>query len=42
MSNPSYGFRFINDGTGEPKKKKAENQSKIFQASKMKKNKKRK
>lgn len=41
MSNPKYGFRFIDDGVGEPKKQRAEMNSKIFQASKMKGNKKR-
>ncbi|RZT02112.1 hypothetical protein EV209_0217 [Cuneatibacter caecimuris] len=41
MSNPNYGFRFIDDGIAEPKKKRVETQSKIFQASKLKKNKKR-
>lgn len=40
MSNPKYGYRFICDGEIILPKKQHEADSKIFQASKLKKNKK--
>lgn len=41
MGNPNYGFRFVNDGEFQPPKKRIQTDTKIFQASKMKQNKKR-
>lgn len=42
MSNPMHGFRFIHDGDWMPPKENVKTGSKIFQASKLKRNSKKK